>query len=284
MASTEISRRRWRFSLRALLLAMALAAIPLGLLAHWISAKHREHEAARTVLNRGGSVSYFTNRDVRYRGWRLRGLSLILPKDCFYTVHGISFSKAGDDELSLLPSMPQIAEINLEGCQFTNKGLRHFGTLKKLTFLELSSSQLNDEGFQHILPHQGLTQLWLEDTQLTDASLPRVALNRGLTHLNLSGTGVTDQGCSHLAGLPELKVLALRATGITNDVVTTLEQLPSLQYLYLMRTPLDDDAVAGLSQLKLRQLDIRFTQISADGYERLKQALSNCTIEWLPPK
>jgi Leucine-rich repeat (LRR) protein len=283
MATAQLSRRRWRFSLRAMLLMVTVGAVGLAIFTQWQRTKFRENDAAREVLNRGGSVGYFNGWTIQNRGWLVRELSLVLPHDCLYTVKSISFREAGDEELTLFPAMRHLEEVNLEGCQVTDAGLANLKGLTNLTFLELSSTPLTNAGLLHFQSHRRLKQLWLEQTQISDVSLPLIVQNRGLTHLDLAGTQVTDQGCAHLAGLTHLEMLSIHSTGITTNVTPTLKQLPKLKYLYLMRTSIGDDAVPDLGCLKLQQLDIRFTKITPDGYEKLKQALPNCNIEWLPP-
>src|SRR5688500_10561911 len=106
--------RRWpRFSLRGLLVTISLAAIGLATLSNWIAAKHREERARQWMLTHGGGVGQFTDREIRWREWWVRGLSLVLPRDCLYTVESVSLDKADDSKLAHFVDLPYIREVNV---------------------------------------------------------------------------------------------------------------------------------------------------------------------------
>lgn len=279
---TAPSPRRWpRFSLRMMLLVIAVSAAGLGLLSRWIAAKQREERARQWIMREGGGVGRYTDRDLRWREWWVRGLSLVLPRECFYAVHSVSFEKADDATLARFVDLPHVREVNFDGARITDRGIAHLRHLDRLEFLELSETLISDAGLAHLQHNRRVKQFWLEKTQVTDASLPFIAKNRGLTHLDLDDTRVTDAGVDLLAGLPELEVLALRGTKVTPRVMTTMEQLPKLKYLYLKHTAIDDSVVPQLGRLaKLSQIDLRFTQITPAGCAELRQALPSCTIEY----
>ena len=58
-------------------------------------------------------------------------------------------------------------------------------------------------------------QLDLMGTPIEDSDLPRLAELRGLRELNLTDTRVTDTGLRHLKALPELRRVALGGTKVT---------------------------------------------------------------------
>lgn len=276
---------RWlRYNLRVLFVCFTLAAVGLSLLSNWIAAKHREERAREWMLNHGAIVAQFNNRDPQWREWWVRWLSLVLPRDCFYSVKSVSCRYADDDNLVPFADLPHVREISLEGCHITDEGLAHLRHLE-LEFVELSETQISDAGLAHLQRNRQVTQFWLKQTRITDASLPFIARNRKLTHLDLGKTAVSDAGVQLLAGLPELEVLGIHGTQVTPKCLSTLQQLPKLKYLYLMRTEMDDSVIPALGQLtNLRQLDLRYTKITPEGCEKLRTALPSCAIEYEVPQ
>ena len=272
--------RNWpRFSLRVLLLLLTLSAGGFAWFGQWNAAKQREERARQWILNHGGSVGQFNGWEIERREWWIRGLSLVVPRECLYTVQSVYFHKADDAMLPCLLDLPHTQTLDLRESRVTDAGLVYARLLSDLRTLSLEGLRISDEGLQHLAKNRRIERLWLGDTQLTATSLPIVLQNRGLTHLSLDGWPISDAEVAKLVELRDLEVLALRETQITSQAVASLRQLPKLKHLYLIRTAVDDAALPDLMQMRLQTLDIRFTQISIEGQRALKKHVQYCETD-----
>jgi len=103
-----------------------------------------------------------------------------------------------------------------------------------------------------------------------------------LRKLYLSNTQITNAGLVHLKGLTNLDTLILTNTKITDAGLVHLKDLTNLIWLDLSHTQITD---AGLEHLKELTnplyLNLNFTQLTDEGVKKLRQALPNCTIDYL---
>jgi Leucine-rich repeat (LRR) protein len=78
---------------------------------------------------------------------------------------------------------------------------------------------------------------------------------------------------------PNLTTLSLDNTGVTDEATPKIASLKNLKWLTLNGTKITDRSVAPLSAASMiTHLDINRTKISADGLERLRDALPKATI------
>lgn len=270
-------RTRPRFSLRALLILLTLAAVGFAWFGQWQAAKLQEENARQYILNHGGSVAQFNGWEIERREWWVRGLSLVVPRHCLYTVKSVYLERYADDSmLSHLYDLPHLQELDLRASRITDAGMVHLRRMTDVRTLNLENTAIGDAGFAQLSKNCRIEYLWLGDTRLTTASLPQILQNRGLTHLSLDGMELANDDAARLAELPKLEVLALRGTKVTSNVVHSLQKLPQLKHLYLMGTAVDDAAVPELLKLRLQSLDIRFTQISEEGQRALEKHVQYC--------
>ncbi|MBX9685371.1 MAG: hypothetical protein K2X27_01640 [Candidatus Obscuribacterales bacterium] len=111
---------------------------------------------------------------------------------------------------------------------------------------------------------------------LTDARGTRLGQIEGLTDLNLEHTFVGPETMRALDGKP-LQSLVLANTRVNNSSLSFLPQ--SLRNLDLSGTKIGDQSVPFLQRLqRLETLDVRGTQLSQTGLDRLKAALQNTEI------
>lgn len=97
--------------------------------------------------------------------------------------------------------------------------------------------------------------------KVKDADLERFRGLNGLRTLDLGGTAITNDGLAHLKDVTGLKTLILYGTGITDDGVKYLE-----------------------GQTQLAKLDLTATKVTAEGIAKLREALPDCDIQWVPKK
>ncbi|ADG66467.1 hypothetical protein Plim_0620 [Planctopirus limnophila DSM 3776] len=119
-----------------------------------------------------------------------------------------------DEQLALLPGLPEVAILNLRGTKITDAGLVHVGTLKNLL------------------------KLHLEKTAITDAGLAHLSGLEKLEYLNLYGTKVTGAGVKGLAKLPKLQRLYLWQTEVSDADLQELQvSRPELKIIKDLKTP-----------------------------------------------
>lgn len=273
---------RLRFSLRSLLVLIAVVAVGLGGFAFWRDAKVREQQAARKILDRGGSVGWVDGRPLAERPLWVQRLARILPEECLNTVYWIDFPRDPTDaDLALLDDLPHIKTLHLVGVKnVTPAGLAPLGRLSHVEDAYFKETRLGPEGLAHISHWRGLRTLWLAETGVTEAQIPWIATNRGLTHLDLSAADIGDESLPAITRLTNLEVLALRDTRVTSQGALLLSKLPKLAHLYLRGTQFDDEGLAQLAAIPtLQTLDIRRTNTTAEGRAWFKAARPNCRVE-----
>src|SRR5262245_59740812 len=138
-AAPKRGRRFLRFSLRGLLVVVAICSVWLGI------AFNRAREQARAVAAiraMGGNVQYdfytsgfdpFTagpEPTSELPGWLLESLGI----DFFHDVTQAQFVGVGitDDDLWILEALPQIRQVFISRGKLSNSGLRALQSLKKL--------------------------------------------------------------------------------------------------------------------------------------------------------
>ncbi|HYI97852.1 MAG TPA: hypothetical protein VEX68_30210 [Bryobacteraceae bacterium] len=156
-------------------------------------------------------------------------------------------------DFTRLATLP-LQDVRLEGCRRVGdacaKTLAPISTLRQL---EIHMTGLTDQGLRHF-ENSNLEVLWL-GPRVTDIGMKTVASMRSLKHLDICAHLVTDEGARELAGLPNLQILWLTRCRLTDDIVPMLSKWQNL-----------------------RELNVRHTEITQQGFERLRQALPDCRI------
>jgi hypothetical protein len=218
------SRRRWlRFSLRFLLLLVAVISIPLA----WKFNQVRNQRIAVAEINE-------LNGYVRY-GHENRGL-IKSPGPKWWTNY------LGDDFFA------NIASVHFVDPQVTNETLARLPTSTHIRVLYLVSKNVTDDGLKHLARLPSLNLLYLEGVQFTDAGLEQLSEMKNLRHLALEGTAITDAGLRTISGLSKLESLGIKDNlQITDTGLAELTGMPNLISLQLSNTSLD---AAGVKQLR----------------------------------
>lgn len=286
---TSRGERRWlpKFSLRALLLLLVVIAIGSAKLGSWIQAKRREETARLALFKHNNSfrenfVIQFDSREVEQRGVVVRGLSLILPRECLYTVRAVHINDAYiSPPLDQLVNFPHLRELFLQNYgPLPDQPLEYIAGHRELEVLVFQRSGIQDEDWGPLRHHRQFKKLWLGRSRLTDKGVALIVQNKGLTHLELDCSNISDQSLPLIAELTELECLALRETQVTSSGLNSLLKLPKLKELYLYGTAIDDSAVPVLSKMtQMFRLDIRETKLTDEGKRQLRLALPKCTYE-----
>jgi hypothetical protein len=198
--SPRRGRRFLRFSLRGLLVVVAICSVWLGI------AFHRAREQAQLVSlieSSGGHVLYdyhevdskfFVNATSRTPAWLLDSLGV----DFFHDVTHISVYKANDELLERVCDLPEIHSLYLYDSTVTNEEIAQ---LKKLT---------------------SLRELQIDSPNVDDRGLKEVGALSELRILQIVNSPVSDRGLDHLQALPRIKFIGLINTAVTPAGVAEL--------------------------------------------------------------
>lgn len=261
-------RPRIRFSLAALLVAVTVLCLWLGVIA---DKAHKQRRAVEAVLRMDGGVMF----------------------DYQFQPHG---DITGEFDLNAMPPGPTWARKMFGDDYFRNVvGLTIVGrerasdtaaldaicAVRRLKLIFAQRMALSEMDLAQLSALPKLEVLSLGGASLTDDSLRRFVVAPRLKALILAQTPITDAGLRHLAQLTTLARLDLNGTQITGDGLRHLSKLSVLEELSLAETRVDDAAVPHLRRLRhLKVLDLWRTAISDAAARQLQAALPKCRIIW----
>lgn len=222
LARERPRRRWWQFSLRTLLIFIAILC---GLFA-WVGAKLRSVQLRRQAIANLKDFGFDIQNDMSdfvsdgvgdlhppgpkwLRNW--------LGDDFFVDVVSVSSDVARDND----GSSRALGDDDLRWfCQFPHlKKLRFWGDLR-----------ITDERLAVLNNLPQLEELSLRFCPVTDAGMSYVGQLRQLKRLDLGHTGITDAGLQPLAGLTNLTQLQVQGTAVTTRGAQRLRSLlPSLE-------------------------------------------------------
>jgi hypothetical protein len=234
-------RRRWfRFSLRSLLLLVALIAVPLA----WKVNQVRNQRIVVAEVQRLHGRVYYDHQVTRSRfgfgpslgqspgpAW----LTRFLGDDFFADVVGVAvFYGATDQTIAQIATLPHIERLVVHSDQVTDAGLEHLAAQSKLTSLHLTSSKVTRRGLAHLAGLKALTELSIGLRNLGDSQLESVVVLKQLESLDLSGMpAITDKGIEQIAKLDNLRHLTLEVLPVTDAGLLHLHGMTKLESLGL---------------------------------------------------
>jgi hypothetical protein len=247
---------------------LVILAITAGIDAR-LEAARQQKEAVARVTKLGGKVYYDYQRHAD-----TLGRFVIHPKKplnvpeplrkrfgddffCHVIVVEVRESDATDDDVKVIASrLPYILSLDLSYTRVTDASLGHLKKLRRLEGLVLTGTRVTDAGMEHIA---GLKQM---------------------KQLGLWKTAVGDEGCKHIGKLTNLQTLMLDETKVTDAGVTHLGKLTELDdWLGLVGTKVTNNSLPVLSGFrKLKHLNLRKTQVTADAVQTLQRALPKTEI------
>jgi hypothetical protein len=197
-------KRRWfQFSLRSLLIAVAVVAVPCAWLGHKIEQKRRQRDAVEAIRRLGGRVKFGDQID--FDGVPLAGdrrppgplwFRELLGDDFFADVKSVdlSWTEVRDDDLQHLDKFPNLEFLGLNRTRITDAGLSHVGGLRRLRMLDLTRSAISDAGLSHLRGLTRLEMLCIDYNPISDAGIERLTCLKALGWLSVEDTEVTDEG------------------------------------------------------------------------------------------
>ena len=216
-ALSLLTRIRFQFSIRSLLVLVAISAALLGWLRIEMERGQRQAEVVAELEESGANVYYhyefdeagdlIKNAEPTIPGW----VRAIVGNDAFTRVKLVSHhgAKAAviKSEWPLLKELVGLERLYLGGSKITDKEMEDLKGLSSLRELYLDYTEITDAGLAHLreLPH--LEKLGLRDWKFTDASLKHLDGLSSLKWLDLYGNETTDEGVKKLQqALPKCKI------------------------------------------------------------------------------
>ena len=233
-----VFRRRIAFDLRSLFLLTVVIAIPCSWLGNGISTAFRQHRVVEDIKNVGGSVTYDYEHP---QAWP--------------------------------PQQPP-------GPAWMHRlfGVDLFGTVIAVDFERVS---IGDFDLRELARLPGLTMLSLAETGAGDRELEQLKTVTQLQGLDLCvDLKVNYRGLKQIEPLKQLRSLRVTGKAITdNGIIRSISGMATLEYLSLEYTAVSDAGLASLRRLpRLKWLDVRGTNVTAAGVEKLRRALPACHI------
>ncbi|NQV28751.1 MAG: hypothetical protein HQ518_30730 [Rhodopirellula sp.] len=160
------------------------------------------------------------------------------------------------DGLLQLRTLNNLLIVSAQWTPTSNKGLSSIEGIVSLRLLRLNWTLVNDDGLRHIERLPKLAMLYLTGTPVTDKVVSHIKVLNSLKALQLSHTGVTDAGIAELKGFADLTHFGLEGTVVTDASIPVLASFKSLKYL-----------------------NISDTDLTAEGKQKLREALPDCDVE-----
>ena len=256
--------RRFRFSMRGMLIGIALFALWFGVVGTDVLRWGREAAAIAELQQH-----YVTTPEYYYLDYFGHGpLVRRFGYDPFAGAHDIEILH--DQGLAALlehaDDLPGLEGVNFEGGWISDAALARVEELNRLPELRFGT---------------------IARCRITDAGLERLAAWKKLEELHLYNCAkITDAGLAHLKKLPNLKSLTLLQENkgkmpVTDAGLAHVADLQQLRELRIVRIPVTDDGIAQLQRLKSIE-HIHFTQakVTEEGVNALCEALPDCLVTW----
>lgn len=216
VAPQKPSRRWLRFSLRTMLIAVALLCVWLAIVCQ--NAARQKH-ATEVIESAGGYFTYLSGdkdypyierREARDRlGW-LRNL---IGFDFFETVGEVDFWERDDSPrvhhaIAALGDLPHLRALHIRSAKITDDEMAIIQRLP-LHQLTFESCTLTPAGWKSVCRMTNLRILGLYGQEINDAVLENIGAETKIIRLELSGVSVTDAGLTRVNQMPELREVRL---------------------------------------------------------------------------
>ncbi len=267
---------RFRFSVRTMLIVVAVLAIPLGWAAMRLKTGRDKGRAIANLRAMGVSIVMDGYQDA----------SPMIPpwvRELFgWQSVGIALGVDSDDALSKLDGMHNLKTLGFLG-DVSNSGLKHLKSMNAIENLTISSPRVTDEGLRHIASKTALKKLNLEGTEITGAGLLHLTRLRRLEKLTIDGTRMShadvirlfvEQGRGALDALvatgqlvqrpDEDEPFDLRLEGeqVTDELIEFLVQMPMLKGIALQSTSVTETGLKLLGAMpQLKSLVLRGEEV-----------------------
>ncbi|MCA9013066.1 MAG: hypothetical protein KDB01_25115 [Planctomycetaceae bacterium] len=206
---------------------------------------------------------------------------------CFCYLHHLTDlhledTQIGDGTCQAIVEIETLEHLEIPNTRVTDDGAALTMNLPRLSRLNLGyNDKISDVTLERLSNKTSLREFLLKSTGITDAGLRHLEKS-ALIKLEVGGnSAVTDVGINSVAQIKSLVGLDINdGNSVSNNAIAQLSALPALcEKLIVSRTSITDDCIKDLIKHPfLKLLDVKNTQISEHGVERLREALPQCTI------
>jgi len=298
-ANAQRSKRGWcRFSLRTLLITMAMLGVGLGIIGNEFVQLRRYRASGKRISQLGGRLVFFTKTGKEPRGpwWCPVVMSgMYAERQVVWFTSGRNAGLRNED-LGVFNELPRLDTVEIVAAGISDEGLAHLEKLTRLRRLVLQDTQVTSKGLHRLksLPLQqlvmggeatssdildclgslkSLKKLALYDAPVTDGSLKNLKHVPELEHLYLEKCQITEEGFREVAHLKKLKIIELLDLNVGDAGIEQLAKLSSLREVDLEKLPITDQGLRALAQLPhLRRLHVTHAATTVDGFHAFEQS------------
>jgi internalin A len=282
-----------RFSLRALLGTMMVAAVLFAWFG-WRLRKSQRQARAVAVLQRVGAAYAYDFQGPISRERRTgklitlgqsrypRRMHQLLGVDFLHNVtrvHLESSVRLSDEDVdrlwSALGQLPDLIYLEASGPVTKPGAIQQLVHVNRLQRLALRWAGIANDDLIVLSRMPRLAELSLNETPVTDGAMVHAGRAKSLQDIELHHSKITDAGLRDLAKLPQLRRLRLSATEIGDTGMRYLRASKSLRDLNLEHTRITDEGLSDLAMLAgLEQLDLSLNTVSERGIQHLTNLAS----------
>jgi uncharacterized membrane protein HdeD (DUF308 family) len=201
-----------------------------------------------------------------------------LPKELLADVQGVILSEDGGGD-ELIPDLLKCRSVEgialpFERCEFTDRGVRPLGELRKLKKLGMGKTEVTDDSLVALSRNKMLEELIVDSNRVTDIGIHAIA-NCPLGFLDVKSTKITDEGIVALGECDSLYSLTISEAAMTDRGLAAIAKLPQLYSLALLDVEIDGSGFAAIGkQPQLERLIIFNTKLSDEGVALLAKIAS----------
>lgn len=217
-----------------------------------------EMSPSRAVIERIAESPTLRALDLRQCGNLTQEDYMILGTMTRLTDLKIGGFAVDDSVLEILPRLPQLRGLSLEGTSVTGDGFAklasHDAWAAQCELLVLArNSAIYDAALDSLRAFRGLKRLTVSDMMVTGGFLNALAetetIRTRLESLSLPKTYLTAQNVRVLSRFPNLKQLDLSYNVVLPEILDAVSELKSLEHLNLTGCQLDDAALEPIRQM-----------------------------------
>jgi hypothetical protein len=207
-----MKRFRPRWSLRTLLLAVAIFSFPCAWYEKWL----RGHECEEVIIARLAHLKPHVEREWLGPAW-LSALKGVMPGFLRITtidvaVNNESPAHCSDADLAKICQLESVHEVGIWDDEMTDDRLGFLENCKSVQILDISSTRITNRGATALAELKQLYSLSVLRTAITDVGVRRLVKLPNLVSLNLNETAVTDASIDIILSSPRIEWASISNT------------------------------------------------------------------------
>jgi len=185
-----------------------------------------------------------------------------------------------DKAVADLCTQKGLVQLNLQGVDLTDDGLKHIGSLSELRKLSLCDTLVTPKGLSILRNLPLLESLNLSRIPLGESVNVALQPLKNLYNLDLTGTQLTDKAVMNLPTFPKLRTLILRRNNLTDKCIYSLLRFKGLQNLDFTDTHVTGEGLKRLKGLPcLHLIIIRTAVLKVGDKSQIKKLIPGVMVE-----